>query len=78
MEKYYKTITHPDGSRLAFFSFEGTEPGIMFFSGYKSDMNGTKACSIIRKKKISLSQSLIISDMENQMENSKMALSQGG
>ncbi len=46
MEEYYKTITHPDGSRLAFFSFEGTEPGIMFFSGYKSDMNGTKACSI--------------------------------
>ena len=35
MEEYYKTITHPDGSRLAFFSFEGTEPGIIFFSGYK-------------------------------------------
>ncbi|PPR79078.1 MAG: hypothetical protein CFH01_00635 [Alphaproteobacteria bacterium MarineAlpha2_Bin1] len=46
MEEHHKIITHPDGSRLAFFSLKGSEPGIIFFSGYKSDMNGTKACSI--------------------------------
>ena len=48
MKTKHKTITHPDGSRLAFFSYKGSEPGIIFFSGYKSDMNGTKACSIER------------------------------
>ena len=56
METIHKTITHPDGSRLAFFSFKGSEPGIIFFPGYKSDMNGSKACSIqkyCKEKKIS-------------------------
>ncbi|MAR79421.1 MAG: alpha/beta hydrolase, partial [Rhodospirillaceae bacterium] len=53
LKRYYftlktqnKTITHPDGTRLAFFSYKGSEPGIIFFSGYKSDMNGKKASSI--------------------------------
>ena len=36
----------PQGRRLAYARTEGKAPGIVFFSGFKSDMNGSKAMAI--------------------------------
>jgi pimeloyl-ACP methyl ester carboxylesterase len=36
----------PQGRRLAYSLTEGKAPGVVFFSGFKSDMSGTKATSV--------------------------------
>ncbi|MAR57278.1 MAG: alpha/beta hydrolase [Rickettsiales bacterium] len=36
-------IAHPDGHELAFSYTQGEGPAVVFLSGYRSDMNGTKA-----------------------------------
>jgi len=39
----YKTLNTPDGSQIAYQSRAGKNPGIVFLSGFMSDMMGTKA-----------------------------------
>ena len=36
----------PDGSRIAYRHLEGTRPGILFCSGFNSDMQGNKALAL--------------------------------
>lgn len=36
-------LTRPDGHEIAFRRGAGREPGVVFFSGFNSSMNGTKA-----------------------------------
>jgi pimeloyl-ACP methyl ester carboxylesterase len=39
-------LTTPQGRRIAYRRTEGTGPGIVFLSGFKSDMKGTKAVAL--------------------------------
>jgi len=39
-------LTLPDGRRLAYVLSEGASPGVVFLSGFKSDMTGTKAAAV--------------------------------
>ena len=38
-----RTMTTPEGRRIAFHQTAGLGPGVVFLGGYKSDMTGTKA-----------------------------------
>lgn len=39
-------LSLPDGSRLAYSHLEGSSPGILFCSGFNSDMQGNKAIAL--------------------------------
>lgn len=39
-------LTQPDGSRLAYAATAGSEPGVLFCGGFRSDMTGTKAMAL--------------------------------
>jgi pimeloyl-ACP methyl ester carboxylesterase len=36
-------LARPDGATIAYHRLPGAEPGVIFFGGFRSDMNGTKA-----------------------------------
>ena len=38
-----QSLTTPEGRRLAYHASPGSQPGIVFLGGFKSDMTGTKA-----------------------------------
>jgi pimeloyl-ACP methyl ester carboxylesterase len=38
-----QTIARDDGARIAYYRTAGRTPGVVFFTGYKSDMTGQKA-----------------------------------
>ena len=44
METSY--LIKPDGVKIAYNKLSGTEPGIIFFGGFASDMEGTKALAL--------------------------------
>lgn len=37
------TVTHPDGTDLAYYRTDGESPTVVFFTGFASDMGGSKA-----------------------------------
>ena len=39
-------LTRPDGERIAYFRTPGRPPGVVFLTGYKSDMTGQKALAL--------------------------------
>ena len=41
-----KSLLRFDGAHLAYHRSPGTEPGVVFLGGYKSDMTGTKALAL--------------------------------
>ena len=44
METSY--LIKSDGVKIAYNKLSGTEPGIIFFGGFASDMEGTKALAL--------------------------------
>ena len=45
-EEKYCFIQSNKQNQIAYRSFEGRSPGVMFLGGFRSDMEGTKACSL--------------------------------
>ncbi|RAU21689.1 alpha/beta hydrolase [Paramagnetospirillum kuznetsovii] len=39
-------LSRPDGATIAYHSFEGKKPGVVFLHGYHSDMTGSKAMAL--------------------------------
>jgi len=39
-------LTLPDGASIAYHAMRGKSPGVLFLSGFKSDMTGTKASAL--------------------------------
>lgn len=43
---HLKTLKCSDGSELAYHKSDGTEPGVIFLGGFRSDMTGSKAMAL--------------------------------
>lgn len=41
-----RTITREDGATIAYYFTPGKSPGVVFFTGFMSDMNGSKALAL--------------------------------
>ena len=41
-----KTLKCPDGTEIAYHKTEGSQPGVIFCGGFRSDMNGSKALAL--------------------------------
>jgi len=42
----YQILTRPDGATIAYNRLEGDSPGVVFLTGFMSDMNGSKALAL--------------------------------
>ena len=42
----FQTLTHENGTSIAYNKVEGNLPGLIFMSGFMSDMNGSKALAL--------------------------------
>ncbi|NQU58256.1 MAG: alpha/beta hydrolase [Rhodospirillales bacterium] len=42
----HQILTRPDGATIAYNRLEGKTPGVVFLSGFMSDMNGSKALAL--------------------------------
>ncbi len=45
-DEKYRFIQSKKQNQIAYRNYEGRSPGVMFLGGFRSDMEGTKACSL--------------------------------